>query len=170
MTTFKNTSVNPQGRTDGLEEDLIVEASHYYYRFLPNDSAEFETLQQDTVLDVSNIPFEYEIDSMMAYYQDSELVGRSDYTWYYSVLPVDYEFSQTIEHQKLEDLYFPPEDAEGSLVDETSLRTARLGNDFYDIWETEALRITGNLDEEDLNSISYSTDGRVDYSQPINDV
>ena len=164
----QNTSVNPQGRTDGLEEDLIVEASHYYYRFLPNDSAEFETLQQDTVLDVSNIPFEYEIDSMMAYYQDSELVGQGDYTWYYSVLPVDYDFPQNIEHEKLNDLYFPPEDAEDSLADETSQRTARLGNSFYDIWETEALRITGNLDEEDLNSISYSTDGRVDYSQPIN--
>ena len=51
-----NSSVNnPNARTGGLEEDLIVEASHYYYRFLPKDSLEFETLQQDTVLDVSNI-------------------------------------------------------------------------------------------------------------------
>ena len=105
---------------------------------------------------------------MMAFYQAPELVGQTDYTWYYSVLPVHYDFPQSIEHQKLNDLYFPPEDAEDLLVDETSQRTTRLGNSFYDIWETEALRITGNLDEEDLNSISYSSDGRVDYSQPIN--
>ena len=165
----ENGSVNnPNAKTGGLEEDFIIEASHYYYRFLPMDSLEFETLQQDTVLEVSNIPFEYEIDSMMAFYQAPELVGQTDYTWYYSVLPVDYEFPKQIENEKLNDLYFPPEDAEDSLVDETSLRTARLGNSFYDIWETEALRITENLDEDDLNAISYSSDGRVDYSQPIN--
>jgi hypothetical protein len=86
-------------------------------------------------------------------------------------------------YEKLEDLYFPPE-----LLDEqqsmgfgrnlksvqSSLRSWQLDEAFLDAWEYEANRITGNLNQEQLNRLGNTNiiNGRnsaetVDYSSII---
>lgn len=146
-----------------VKKQLNIKASHYYYQFLPKDSIQYEKLVKDSILDVSDVPLHYEIKSNGNFYQDPTL-KESKFTYYYSVFPVDYKFPKEIEHRKIEDFYFPPEEdndsksnlASSSFKDNTSNKLEKLyGKDFYDVLETQALLQTNNLDKEELLEISF---------------
>ena len=130
-----------------------IQASHYYYRFLPKDSVEYRQLVEDNVLDIVNEPLHYEVEQAGEGYFDPTLDPSLPYSWQYSVFPVDYEFPASIEHELLEEMYFPPEDDNTTTgkndipvhmpLDKTSKKLGKSGKLFFELLETEALKITG---------------------------
>ncbi|MEM9687075.1 MAG: hypothetical protein AAF934_09175, partial [Bacteroidota bacterium] len=134
-------------------EEVRITASHYYYRFLPKDSLQYETLVNDTILMVSDVPFEYDILTQGDHYHDPELQA-SDFTYYYATVAVDHSLPEDMETTQLAELYFPPEE-DTEILDKTSTQFKDFGPSFFKDLETEAFKITNNLDEEELHSLRF---------------
>lgn len=162
LTNNRTVETNITGKfsKDGDE----IQASHYYFRFLPKDSLEYELLVKDSILDIVNEPLHYGVEVSGDGYFDPELDPSLPYSWQYSVFPVDYEFPGSIEHELLEEMYFPPEDNTTTgkndipvymPLDKTSKKLGKLGKLFFELLETEALKITGNLDKDELSALNF---------------
>lgn len=148
-------------------EDFQIEPSHLYYRFLPKDSTQYYTLVNDTILNVSNVPFGKEIIEEGDYYKDPELADDFPFTYYYAVIPYDYNFPQNIEHKKLDGLYFTPEEESSQLMpgesyvpqptspSTVSLRNSDETEDILELLELEALKLQNSLDEEELALLKF---------------
>lgn len=113
MASFKHQL--PQSKLAKLGKTVEIQPSHYYYRFLPKDSTEYERLATDTVLLTSNAPLDYEITIDGDYFDDEGTEEDNSFGFQYTVFPSDYGFPQDIAHQKLNDLYFAPEEETGTM-------------------------------------------------------
>lgn len=120
-----------------------ITTTHYYIKFNPQDSIQYERIVSDTILSVSDIPFEYEVETEGAKYQDPELIG-TDFTYYYSVVPVDYNLPKGIPFEKIANLHFTPEDEIPDDAPEHELQKV----DFFHDLNTEVLKQTDNLGKE----------------------
>ena len=93
-------------KRSGLRNAVILEPTHLYVRFLPKDSAEYEQLVADTVLDVTPYPLDYELTEGTVYHDKS--LPYDSYQWQYAVVPIDYDLSSVgIQSEKLQELYMP---------------------------------------------------------------
>ena len=52
-----------------------INTTHYYIKFSPQDSLQYERIANDTILAVSDIPFEYDIETDGDKYQDPDYTG-----------------------------------------------------------------------------------------------
>jgi hypothetical protein len=152
-------------------KSIEILPSHHYYRFLPKDSLEYETLVRDTILSVANVPLHREVIEEGDAYDDPNIVGDEmgeAYGWLYSVVPFDYEFPSEIQHEKLEDMYFAPELDEDIPLEEgeskvyvshnkttKSILSADKDGEVFEYLELEALKLTENLDEEELEVLRF---------------
>ena len=140
---YKNLKENlttASGR-EASNDNFEITTTHYYVRFLPTDEEQLLELESDTTISLTDVPIDFEEAFVGDYYHDPS-VPDSNYTWLYTAVPLEYNFPNTIQYEKLADLFLPPDEdtlsSSGRLVD----------NDFFELLETEAMRITGNLDEE----------------------
>lgn len=123
--------------------DYQVTTTHKYYKFTPQDSLQYERLVNDSILAVSDIPFEYNIQTDGDKYQAPDMVG-TDFTHYYSVVPVDYQIPTDIPHEEIADMHFTAEDEIPDDAPEYELQKV----DFFHDLNTEALKISDNLEQE----------------------
>jgi hypothetical protein len=126
-----------------------INTTHYYVKFSPQDSLQYETIVADTTLAVSDIPFEYDVETSGDIYQDPDYQG-TDLTYYYAVVPVGYRLPTSINKEIVADLHFTDEDAIPVDAPEYQLQLV----DFYHDLNTEALKITDNLGNE-LEELQY---------------
>ncbi len=133
-------------KSDSLELDSLV-ATHYYVRFLPKDSAEYEALKADTTLTLFPYPLDCELTAGTTF-RDSTL-SSTQITWQYTKVPTDYIFSD-IEYQKLDELYIPVDLP--TYIEPASLKSAGKS---YDDLLNEAMILTGNAtnDSSDLKRL-----------------
>ena len=152
-------------------KNIEIVPSHYYYRFLPKDSLEYETLVNDTILNVTNVPMHLEVLEEGDVYDDPTIDGDEigeNFGWLYSVLPYDYDFPKYIENELLENMYFAPELdddeplAKGEIMVKTTqnkttkdLLTVDENGEVFEYIELEALKLTNNLDEEELKVLRF---------------
>ncbi|MBL7840936.1 MAG: hypothetical protein JNJ75_12385 [Cyclobacteriaceae bacterium] len=87
-----------------------VRTTHYYVKFKPKDSDEYENLHSDSTLVFSDIPIESTILVNGDYYHDASLPDSVP-TYQYSAVKADYVFQKSIEYEILDELYIPEEDA-----------------------------------------------------------
>lgn len=120
-----------------------ITTTHHYIKFNPQDSLQYERIANDTILAVSDIPFEYDIDTEGAKYQDPDLAG-TDFTYYYAVVPVDYQLPNDVPYENIANLHFTKEDLIPDDAPELELQKV----DFFHDLNTEALKQTDNLEEE----------------------
>ncbi len=93
-------------KRSGLRSAVILKPTHLYVRFLPKDSAEYEQIVADTILDVTPYPLDYELTEGTDYHDKS--LPYDSYQWQYAVVPIDYDLSSVgIHSEKLEELYMP---------------------------------------------------------------
>lgn len=107
-------------------------------------------LTRDTTLHIYDYPLDVEIKRGGTHYHDPS-IPQNQITWQYTVVPVDYTFPN-IQHQKLADLFLQEETGE--------LEELKSGSIDYFDWltlETEALRITDNLVENEVNGIELKS-------------
>ncbi|MDO6517773.1 hypothetical protein [Zobellia uliginosa] len=172
-----NGTVNKQVGSISEMNGVSIQASHYYYRFLPKDSTEYLTLVNDEILDIENEPLDYEIEESGEGYFDPSLNPSLPYSYQYAIFPADYDFPTHIKHEKLEEMYFPlnKEDELSAKenksvympLDKTSKKLREYGLTFLNMLETEAIKIAGGLDDDELESYDYidSAGKKVAYKQ-----
>lgn len=130
-------NLTSSGRTT---ENIAIETTHLYVRFLPKDTVEIAILQADTTLELFDYPLDFEIEQIGNWYHDPTIPDSLP-TWQYTVVAPDYEFPG-MKHETLAELFLPEEI-------EDDIENGRVSFDygFLDDLEDEALRITGNWEE-----------------------
>ncbi|MDW3191982.1 MAG: hypothetical protein R8G66_06445 [Cytophagales bacterium] len=124
-----------------IEEDIQIETTDLYIRFLPKDSTEVALLETDSTLTLFDHPLDFEIEQVGHWYHDPTIPDHMP-TWQYTVVKPDFEFP-AVEFEVLADLFLIHEDeAEDA---------GRMSLSSWEALEDEALKITGNedLDEDE---------------------
>lgn len=129
-----------------LKSAVKVETTHFYVRFRPKSEQELEILNRDSTLDIYDYPLDVEIKKGGTHYHDPT-IPENEITWQYTVVPVDYSFPK-IQFQKLANLFLPEEG--GELIETKSASINHF--DWLKI-ENEALRITGNLSDNEIKGV-----------------
>ena len=122
-----------------LTENVDIETTHYYVRFLPTDTAEVAVLDADTTLELFDHPLLFEIEQAGHWYHDPSIADSLP-TWQYTVVGKDYGFP-AMRYEKLADLFMVDNDSA------TAAANGRISATSWDELEYEALRITNNLDD-----------------------
>ena len=128
---------NLQANQKGVGETITT--SHLYVKFKPHNDDDLSLLKQDTTLILYPYPLDYEIIEGATTYHDSN-VPEGKPTFQYAAVRVKYNFP-SVDYEVLEELYIPEEEAENRNLDDGFVNTL----------VDEALRITNNLSEEELN-------------------
>jgi hypothetical protein len=128
---------------DFINGNYQITTTHYYIKFSPQDSLQYERIANDSILAVSDTPFEYDIDTEGAKYQDPDYEG-TDFTYYYSVVPLNYQLPNNVPYENIANLHFTKEDLIPEGAPETELQKV----DFFHDLNTEALKLTDNLEDE----------------------
>lgn len=135
---YQNLTDNGQLKLSSVKKSDI-KITHYYVRFLPKSFEELAILQRDSTLELYDYPLDYEIAEGGTYYQDPD-IPFGEITWQYCAVEKKFDFPN-LQYEILEELFLPKEKKKdkGAYSDET----------IWDNIEIEALKITGNLPEED---------------------
>ncbi len=120
-----------------LRSGVVIEPTHLYVRFLPQDSTENEILLSDTSLILFPYPLDCELTEGNVFI-DPALKGRTQFTWLYTKVPVDYA-SPISGYEIIDRLcLFEEED------DDTQLRSTSVSFSDWDLLENRSLQLTGN--------------------------
>lgn len=127
--------------------DLTIETTDYYVRFLPKTDEEKEILQEQDSLTLFDMPLDYELEEGIAGAYHDPNIPEGDITWQYTTVPVDYQF-KNIQYEILANLFLQEDDEneENSISSKKTLKK-QLSEDLWIELENEALRITGNEDD-----------------------
>lgn len=134
LKAFKNLTSG----TNSVQNNPVY-TSHYYVRFLPSDTAQYNKLKSDTTLRLYPYPLDYEIGETGDDFGGDE----NSPVWQYAAVESGYQFDSSIETEVLEELYIPDDDYNPN--DEVFTN----GNSnvaFNRKLVDEAMRITNNLD------------------------
>jgi hypothetical protein len=97
------------GRGIITNTEAHVYTSHYYVKFKPRNSDEYELLHRDSTLAFSDYPIESTIILNGDYYHDPSLPDSVP-TYQYTAVKADYQFPEGIEYEILAKLYIPEAD------------------------------------------------------------
>lgn len=136
-----------------ISDDIEISATHKYIRFLPKSEADMELLIDDTTLVLFDIPMDYEILEGGVCYHDPSLPDSS-FTWQYCAVEIGKKLPN-VYYELMEELYIPLEEIE----DEELKSTSHL-SEVYNLLDDEALRITGNLDDDYYLKSTNGVQGR----------
>lgn len=148
---YNRLKINPRaGQYPSQLGEYQINATHSYYRFLPSDSTEYVNLVNDTVMDVSDVPFEYDISIQGDKYIDPEMQSLNNkFTYYYAIVPANYQIPFSISRTLISDLHFTGEDEIGENPTEQEDEIL----DFLHDVNIEAHKISGNL--SDIEKLDY---------------
>ena len=125
--------------------DIVIEATHLYIRFLPNNHEEYDRLLWDSIIEIYDHPLDFEILQVGNFYHDPSL-PVSSITWQYSAIPIGHSLPTNIRYELLAELFIPPTHYDFN----TNKKSDNL-NELYELLEEEAFRITNNI-LESLNN------------------
>lgn len=139
---------------DATEEEMI-ETNHHYVRFWVENDEQRQQLVADS-LQLSDIPLDVEVVEGGDYYiEESETEQEAH--WVYTAVPTSYDFDPNIQHEIIEDLFLiepttVSEEEETTADDTSSIVSSAFSahTDFLYALEEESLRLTGNLETEEL--------------------
>ncbi|MEN8913986.1 MAG: hypothetical protein ABF257_09040 [Polaribacter sp.] len=153
---------------EGTNTEELITTTHYYLKFKPKTEEELDLIKSDTTLYWFDHPLDYEITEGDGTYRDPE-VPEDQPTYQYTYATIDHVLPETVEYEILEELFVPEEPEEEDIEDSSGLneeeqtnyeqklskvqkavvlKTEESNNDILAALEEEALRITGNLDQD----------------------
>lgn len=124
-----------------VTENVTIETTHLYIRFLPKDTLEVSLLESDTTLELFDYPLDFEIEQIGNWYHDPTVPDDLP-TWQYTVVTPDFTYPN-IKYEVLANLF---------LMDDEEEQSGRISSSLWNNLETEALKITGNLDPSELEN------------------
>lgn len=147
-------NLSPATRSGLGEAD--IQATHYYVKFMPETEEELDLLKQDTTVILYEYPLDYELGEGFEGSYHDPAVPDSLPTYQYASISVGHwaEVSRTpVQYEILEELFIPDEDKDdGTAVATRSGTAAPLNEALADALVEEALRITGNDQEEEVQT------------------
>ncbi len=144
-------------------ENIKIEVSDLYVRFLPKDSSELKILQKDTTLELFDYPLDRDIVSAGSSYHDPA-IPEGEITWQYTTVKPDYKFPG-IKYEILEKCFIPW--AEESLEDEWEDEDTKSAEpDFLSELEYRALERAGTLNKIREKGVDVSTKGWFSRKKP----
>lgn len=143
------------------KEGINISTTHFYLRFKPKNEEELSALKYDSTLILYSYPLDYEITVPGVFYHDPDIPIDKP-TYQYCAVKADKVLPKEIEYEILAELFIPDEN-----LDENKDKTARVASpEIIDALVDEALRITGNLENETtsnrrIKSSSWRPAGRI---------
>jgi len=139
-----------KGRAKTMGGISEVTTTHLYIKFKPKTEEELDILKSDTTLILYDYPLDYRIEEGGSYYHDPE-VPADQPTYQYCAVGVDKQLPSGVEYEVLEELFIPDEDKIEDDEEENAVRAKKASTTFAYNLVDEALRITGNLEEDEKN-------------------
>lgn len=134
-----------------------IRTTHYYVKFKPRTWDEYDDLKEDSTLDLSDIPYDYDITRNGNYYHDPS-VNDTLPTYQYATVPAGFHFNDTIPYDIISPLYVPE-------VDNSLLGTSDQNELFVEKLLNEAYNLTGNYEDtipvENYSERKYFPSGRI---------
>lgn len=134
-------------------DNIKLETTDLYVRFLPQDSLQYDILKSDTSLILFDFPLDYEIKQRGTYYCESGL--NYPYTWYYTTVKPGYISPKGIKYEVLEELFilenspYYSEEKKKSKSTNPKAQT-NMDMDFFEYLQVISFINTGNEKELDL--------------------
>ncbi len=150
--------VNPTGRS--LADEITLEATDLYVRFLPRDTTQYDEMMKDTSMIYYEYPLDYEIEQQGDVYIDTT-VAEGQIGWQYTVVKPDFIISDTLTYEILSELFIPenhPDYVEEEDDEEVSNGRIKSMSQLLGQLETMSLYLSDNLEEEEKQQIA---NGRV---------
>jgi hypothetical protein len=116
-----------------------IRETYYYVRFTPKTWDQYDDLKEDSTLELSDIPYDYEILQNGNYYHDPSIPDSMP-TYQYATVPVGFVFNDTIQHEILSPLYIPE-------VDQPLLGSNNENELYVDKLLNEVYTLTGNYED-----------------------
>lgn len=143
-------------------DESIINTTHYYIKFKPQNEEELTTLILDSALILYPYPLDYEIKNFgNGYYHDPEVpVGQP--TYYYASVKKDHSLPQHIEWELLEELFIPDDSGDHIVVKSGET----LDDIFVDSLVEMSLKLTGNEESDVIEtkaSGSWTPRGTITY-------
>lgn len=138
---FENIRKQSKSFLEGKSSEDVIETTHYYLRFLPRDDFEKSTLQEED-LTLFDMPLDYEFPEGDGPVFHDPNIPTTDVSWQYTVVPTTFDFKE-YKHEILAKLFL-----DNDPEDESSTLKNGLNENEWLVLENEALRITGNLDDQ----------------------
>ena len=177
----KVTSVNGAkiSSINNTTSEELITATHYYIKFKPKTEEELDLIKQDTLLYFFDYPLDHVAIEGDGTYRDPE-VADDQPTYQYTYATIDHPLPETVKYEILEELFIPQEEEdeeetndllseEEQVAYQQKLSTVKkavtlkiengINNDILIALEEEALRITGNLEEEQIDPNEEKTTG-----------
>jgi hypothetical protein len=146
LANMKSAISRLEGQGLSLLKAVDLRASHFYVKFKPADSAQYEQLQTDKRMTVYPYPLDYEIAVRGNRYHDPSL-PKGTITYHYAAVKSDYVFDPKIPYEVLSVLYIPEED--------TSLKS-KTSQAYVDQLLNQAYKQTGNFQDTIVAIKAYS--------------
>jgi len=166
MTNALNSiSSNPTAKKHP-DNNYSIDLTHYYIKFSPQDSIQYDIIVNDSVLSVSDVPFEYDIVQEGSVYLDPN-ARDTIFLDYYSVVPKDYIIPSEVPHEIIDNLHFTNEDSFGEELSEREENIL----EFYEDLNTEALKLSDNLERDEKENHTYfisNPNDQLSYADVIN--
>ena len=124
-----------------------IETTHWYVKFKPKTEEELSILKADSTLTLYDTPLDFEIDESGDFYHDPE-VSFHQPTYQYASVRFGYSLPKDIEYELLEELFIPDEEADLEGGMKTNFASKQVIYQLVD----ESLRLTGNLDDEEIEN------------------
>jgi len=160
-------------RGDKPSQLYRIQPTHIYCKFTTPDSQSVALLLADTVIDLSEEPLthkEVETPSILPEHewtalddQDENYIDAGGMV-YYATVSINHELPD-VPYTILDYFYFPPDDLDETKKDASSEFLSNYGGtDVLEMMEIEAMKLTNNLAEEDMDGLGFVTHKGTDMS------
>jgi hypothetical protein len=157
LTLMQQAKTNLQSKGVISQFPINIRETHYYVKFKPRNWNEYDDLKEDSTLDLSDIPYDYEITKNGNYYHDPTINDTLP-TYQYATVPAGFHFNDTIPYEIISPLYIPE-------ADNTLLGTSDQNESFVENLLNEAYTLTGNYEDtipiENYTQRKYFPSGRI---------
>jgi len=103
---------NEMVKTRSGGEDVTIDVTDWYVRFLPKDSAEYNVLKEDLKLELFEYPLTYDVLTEGKGYHDPS-IPEDQITWQYTTVKPDYQFPSGIKYEILDKCFIPRDEDTG---------------------------------------------------------
>ncbi|MDR3119682.1 MAG: hypothetical protein LBU44_09785 [Mediterranea sp.] len=125
-------------------EDLEIEVTDWYVRFLPTDSAEYNTLKEDLQLELFDYPLDHDVLTEGTGYHDPSIPDDL-MTWQYTTVKPGFQFPAGIRHEILDECFIPRDEDMGDDEGEEETATRSSKASFIGELEYRALEKVGYI-------------------------
>lgn len=155
-------------------DEIQLQATDLYVRFLPTDSVQYQMLKKDTSLILFDFPLDYVIKQNGEYYKDPTVTTQ--FTWLYTTVKPGYVAPEGIKYEIIKELFIPEHSeyySEVEISDSTGQNIpSKIGNkqmidkNICNALYAISFTLTGN--EKDLNTnITKVKPTTLNNNQPI---